>query len=104
MIELQKESVIYICSISLDILSKDISREEKFKELVQILEKEAGIVLAFCEIIVSRWKFLAGSDNFSSPTYKYSRENSNFGILVQDWGLLDKECSELIDLIFNNIL
>jgi hypothetical protein len=97
------ENVTYICNLSQEILIKNISTKQKFQELVPLLEKEAGLELAFCEIIVSRWKYLIGTDDFSTPMYKYSRKNCTFGILVQDWGSLNEECTDLIDLIFNNI-
>lgn len=103
MTELQMESVTYICNRSLEILNKDISIEEKFAELVPFLEKEAGLVLAFCEIIVSRWKFIVGSKEFTTPSYKYLSENSDYGIMIQDWGRFEKENTYLIDILISNI-
>lgn len=103
MTELQMESVTYICNRSLEILNKDISIEEKFAELVPFLEKEAGLVLAFCEIIVSRWKFIVGSKEFTTPSYKYISDKSGYGIMIQDWGRFGKEYTYLVELIFAHI-
>jgi len=103
MTELPTENVIYICNKSIDILRTDICIEDKFTELVIMLEKEAGIVIAFCEIIIPRWKFIAGSKDFTTPLYKYSNEVSRYGIMVQDWGLLENESTRLIDVLFENI-
>ena len=103
MTELPTENVIYICNKSIEILRTDICIEDKFSKLVTMLEKEAGIVIAFCEVIIPRWKFLAGSKDFTTPLYKYSNEHSRYGIMVQDWGFLENESPMLIDILFENI-
>lgn len=103
MIELQMENVTYICNRSLEILDKQISIEKKFAELVPLLEKEAGLVLAFCEIIVSRWKFIVGSKDFTTPSYKYISDKTHYGIMVQDWGSFKHEYPDLMKLILSKL-
>lgn len=97
------ENVTYICNKSTDILRTNISMVDKFVDLTHLLEKESGVIIAFCEIIVSRWKYLAGSDDFITPIYKYSRKDSRYGIMVQEWGVLGAERQELIDVLLDNI-
>jgi len=94
--------VIYICNKSVEILRTDICLEDKFSKLVTMLENEVGIVIAFCEIISPRWKFIAGSKDFSTPLYKYSNEVSNYGIMIQDWGSIGGESLMFIDVLFEN--
>lgn len=101
MTESLKEKEISICRDCIDILNKSEDVEQGFVELSNLLELKGGIILAFCEIIGNRWKYICGSDDFATPFYKYS--SGEYGVMIQDWGIFVEERKVIINTILNNI-
>lgn len=97
------ENVTFIFNKCNDICEKNSLLKQRLQDISGLLEKEAGVILTFCEINGNRWKFLSGSGDFITPFFKYDN-GSGYGIMVQDWGKLENNQDEVVDFLFKQCI
>lgn len=97
------ENVTCIYNKCVELCNNNEVRKQRLQKVSDLLEKEAGVVLAFCEIIGSRWKFLCGSEYFITPFFKYPK-GDGYGVMVQEWGELEDEKDDVIKFLFDKCL
>ncbi len=97
------ENVTFIFNRCSEICENNTILRQRLQAISGLLEKEAGVILSFCERIGNRWKYLCGSNDFITPFYKYDN-NKGYGIMVQDWGKLESQKEVVIEFLFKNCI
>jgi len=95
--------VTFIFSRCTEICENNKILKQRLQDISDLLQKEAGVILSFCERIGNRWKYLCGSNDFITPFYKYDN-GAGYGIMVQDWGKLDTQQEEVVKFLFEKCI